>query len=112
MASFKETNRPLTIRGMFRQHLIVTNRKQRTIEAYISALEQFHTFIQKSPLKCTVNDIRGDGITAPVNDHHRMSLFLQRHDILDEGIAAVHRRAANFNHGYIFHVSPARTTFM
>jgi site-specific recombinase XerD len=43
---------------MFREHLIVTNRKKRTIEAYISALEQFHNFIKKSPLKCTANDIR------------------------------------------------------
>jgi site-specific recombinase XerD len=58
MASFQKPDRPLSIRDMFRQHLIVTNRKKRTIEAYISALEQFHTFIKKSPLKCTANDIR------------------------------------------------------
>ena len=58
MASSKKPDCPLTIREMFRQQLIVTNRKRRTIEAYISALEQFHTFIKKSPLKCTANDIR------------------------------------------------------
>jgi integrase/recombinase XerD len=51
-------NQPLTVRGMFRQHLAVTNRKQRTIELYVSALEQFYNFIQKSPLRCTANDIR------------------------------------------------------
>ena len=50
-------NQPLTIRGMFREHLAVTNRKPRTIESYVSALEQFYNFIQKSPLRCTANDI-------------------------------------------------------
>ena len=58
MASLQKPDRPLSIREMFREHLIVTNRKKRTIEAYISALEQFHNFIKKSPLKCTANDIR------------------------------------------------------
>ena len=51
-------NQPLSIRKMFRQHLAVTNRKPRTIESYISALEQFYNFIQKSPLLCTTNEIR------------------------------------------------------
>jgi len=51
-------NQPLTIRGMFREHLAVTNRKPRTIESYVSALEQFYNFIQRSPLICTANDIR------------------------------------------------------
>ena len=58
MASLQKPDRPLSIREMFREHLVVTNRKKRTIEAYISALEQFHNFIKKSPLKCTANDIR------------------------------------------------------
>jgi integrase/recombinase XerD len=53
------SSRPASIREAFRQHLVVTQHKERTIEAYIEALTQFYHFTNnKPPLSATANDIR------------------------------------------------------
>ena len=53
------SQKPTTLREAFRQHLIVTQKKPRTVEAYIDALVQFYRFTNgKHPLHVTVNDIR------------------------------------------------------
>ena len=53
------TPRPASIREAFEQHLVVTQRKPRTIETYLEALNQFYHFTNnKYPLEANHNDIR------------------------------------------------------
>jgi hypothetical protein len=53
------SQKPTTLREAFRQHLIVAQKKPRTVEAYMDALVQFYRFTNgKHPLHVTVNDIR------------------------------------------------------
>ena len=53
------TSRPETLREAFTRHLMVTERKPRTVETYVEVLNQFHHFLNgKYPLRATANDIR------------------------------------------------------
>jgi site-specific recombinase XerD len=50
---------PSSLREAFVQHLIVTQRKQRTIDTYVNAVTQFYHFLNcKHPLQVSANDIR------------------------------------------------------
>jgi integrase/recombinase XerD len=50
---------PTSQREAFQQYLTVTQRSPKTIEHYINAIEQFHTFLKcKNPLHADLNDIR------------------------------------------------------
>lgn len=52
-------SRPATLREAFTQHLMVTERKPRTVKTYVEALTQFYNFTNgKPPLQATANDIR------------------------------------------------------
>jgi len=57
--SDSRSSRPASLREAFRQHLVVTEHKERTIEAYIAAMTRFYHFInERNPLHVTINDIR------------------------------------------------------